>query len=73
MLVRTGRRHRAGRTAQELVGAVRAALEPGIELQTLSIPMGAHTGFAVFGVDGESAAALIYAARRAMESGRGPR
>lgn len=70
VLVRTGPRQRAGRTAQDLIAAVRAALLPPIDLGAVSLPIGAHTGSALFPADGEVAAALIHAARRAMESGR---
>lgn len=73
VLVRRGPRNRCGRAAQDLVAAVRTALHAPINLQEVRIPIAAHTGFAVFPADGASAAALIHAARRAMESGRGVR
>jgi PAS domain S-box-containing protein/diguanylate cyclase (GGDEF)-like protein len=73
VLVQTAPRLIGGRTARDLVGAIRGALLPDIDLGAVSIPIGAHTGFAVYPIDGESAAALIHAARRAMESGRGAR
>ncbi|MET0966714.1 MAG: diguanylate cyclase [Nakamurella sp.] len=73
VLVRTAPRLTGGAAARDLVAAVRGALLPDIDLRAVRIPIGAHTGFAVYPTDGESAAALIHAARRAMESGRGAR
>ena len=70
-LVRTATRLRSGRAAQDLLAGVRAALSEPLDIIGVRIPIQAHTGFAVYPIDGESAAALIHAARRAMESGRG--
>jgi PAS domain S-box-containing protein/diguanylate cyclase (GGDEF)-like protein len=73
VLVRLGSRQQGGRIAQTLVDQVHAALLREVELRAVRIPIGAHTGFAVFPDDGNSAAALLHAARRAMESDRGVR
>ncbi|MET0862903.1 MAG: diguanylate cyclase [Nakamurella sp.] len=71
VLVRMAPRLHCGRAVQDLLSAVRGALLRPIDAPALTIPIRAHTGFAVFPMDGESAATLIHAARRAMESGRG--
>ena len=71
VLVRSASRQQGGRAAQDLLAAVRGGLREPLEVAGMSIPVQAHTGFAVYPVDGESATTLIHAARRAMESGRG--
>ena len=73
VLVRVAPRQQCGRSARELLSAVRATLRQPLEVLAMTIPIQAHTGFAIFPIDGDSAATLLYQARRAMEAGRGSR
>lgn len=73
VLVRPAPRQHCGRAAQDLLSAVRGSLHRPLDVLTMTIPIQAHTGFAIFPTDGESAATLLHAARQAMEAGRCPR
>lgn len=70
-LATTAPRQHCGQAAQDLLTAVRLSLAEPLDVTVLTMPIGAHTGFAVFPDGGSSASSLVHAARRSMEAGRG--